>query len=179
MDRTSTAAGFTIRRLHPGDVDALYDLASKNEIFYQYHPPFITRERLLEDMEALPPGRTAEDKFFLGFFEGCRLAAVMDLILGYPEEGAAWIGWFMVERELQGRGVGTEIIQSCEAYLAKRGYGSLRLAIDQGNPQSRAFWTKNGFVQNGKEIPNEVSAYIPMKKELQMEAEMPRETCMT
>ena len=37
------------------DVDTIYDMMSKNEIFYQYHPPFVTKESVVEDMEALIP----------------------------------------------------------------------------------------------------------------------------
>ena len=102
-------------------------------------------ESILEDLSALPPGKQAADKFYLGFFMGDRLAAVMDLILDYPERGIAFLGFFMMEPSLQGCGAGSAIIQECLAYLASMGFRKARLAIDRGNPQSREFWTKNGF----------------------------------
>lgn len=90
----------------------------------------------------------------------------MDLILDYPQEKSAYIGFFMMVPDFQGRGVGSEIIGTCAAYLAKQGYQKLGLAIDKGNPQSDAFWTKNGFTQTGAEIPNDFSAYLPMERML-------------
>jgi RimJ/RimL family protein N-acetyltransferase len=69
----------------------------------------------------------------------------MDLIVDFPEEKVAYIGFFMVEAELQGKGIGTEVITDCMEYLKELGYQKVRLAIDEGNPQSHAFWRKNLF----------------------------------
>ena len=154
---------YTVRYLTLDDVDIIYNLSAKNKLFYKYHPPFVSRESILEDMDALPPGKEAKDKFYIGFFEKENLAAVMDLILDYPKEKVAFLGLFMMEQEYQGKGVGTEIIQECIRYLGELGYSKIRLAIDKGNPQSEAFWTKNGFTKTGEEYPNEVSVYLPME----------------
>ena len=69
----------------------------------------------------------------------------MDLIDGYPEPEIAFIGFFMMNKDLQGQGIGTAIIRETEAYLKATGKTSIRLAIDKGNPQSTYFWKKNGF----------------------------------
>lgn len=90
----------------------------------------------------------------------------MDLILDYPREQMAFIGFFMMNMDHQGRGVGTHIIGECAAYLAELGCRRLQLGIDKGNPQSEAFWTKNGFLKTGREIPNEFSAYLYMERAL-------------
>lgn len=60
----------TVRKLHVTDVDLIYNLCADNQLFYQYHPPFVTRESILQDMEALPPGKNASDKFYVGFLMG-------------------------------------------------------------------------------------------------------------
>ena len=49
---------FYVRRLHENDVDMIYDLSCENKLFYQYHPPFVTKESILEDMSTLPPGKS-------------------------------------------------------------------------------------------------------------------------
>ena len=51
----------TVRKLHVADADLIYNLCADNQLFYQYHPPFVTRESILQDMEALPPGKNASD----------------------------------------------------------------------------------------------------------------------
>lgn len=92
-------------------------MLSKNTLYYEHCPPFVSRQSILEDMERLPPGKERKDKYYIGFYQAGRLIAVMDLIDGYPEAEIAYIGFFMTERSLQGNGIGTE-----------------------------HFWLKNGFV---------------------------------
>jgi len=169
MTETGTqglCAGFRVRRLEEGDVDRIFDLCRGNELFYRYHPPFTTKKDILEDLHALPPGKGYKDKFYLGFFDGDTLVAVMDLILDYPAGGTAFLGFFMVDAGAQGKGLGSRIFQDCAASLAGRGFRKLRLAIDRGNPQSEYFWTKNGFVKTGEEYPNGISSYLAMERVL-------------
>lgn len=166
MEIQEMTARFAARYLNRGDVDAVYALSRKNKLFYQYHPPFVTKQSILEDMAALPPGKEEKDKHYFGFFDGSHLAAVMDLVLDYPQKGTAYIGLFMVEQSEQGKGTGSELIRGCAACLARWGYRRLRLAVDKGNPQSEAFWTKNGFIKTGEEVPNGALAYLPMERVL-------------
>lgn len=166
MELNKLSTQYHVRFLEKEDVEIIYALCSGNELFYRYHPPFVTRERILEDMQLLPPDKEEKDKFYIGFFEGSGLVAVMDLILAYPREEVAYIGFFMMNKEYQGKGIGTQIISECAKYLAGLQFEKIRLAIDQGNPQSKAFWMKNGFLKTGKEVPNDVSAYIPLERVL-------------
>ena len=158
---------YTARRLTAADAEALLALCRGNALFYRYHPPAATRESLLQDMTALPPGKTAADKYYVGFFAEERLIAVLDLILRYPEEQTALIGFFMVEAGAQGHGVGSRLIGKILRRLQDHGVRRVRLAVDRGNPQSMAFWSKNGFERTGEEIPNGFSAYLPMERPLQ------------
>lgn len=137
---------FDVRRLNTEDIELIYDLSCKNEIFYQYHPPLVTRESIQEDMRALPPGKDYQDKYYIGFFENETLAAVMDLILAYPAKDIAFIGLFMMDIEYQNKGLGSKIISECAKCLKALGFHKIRLGVDKGNPQSNAFWKKNGFV---------------------------------
>ncbi|MFR8088621.1 MAG: GNAT family N-acetyltransferase [Lachnospirales bacterium] len=141
---------FHVRKLGTEDVERIYDLCCENKIFYQFHPPLVTRESILEDMHALPPGKDYNDKFYIGFFENKILVAIMDLILDYPEKGIAYIGLFMMNLGYQNKGVGSEIIKECSIYLKKIGCRIIRLGVDRSNPQSHAFWKKNGFITIGE-----------------------------
>lgn len=145
MDISKLSARYAVRRLTEDDVDMIYDLSSVNSIYYRYHPPFVTRESILEDMAALPTGKGYDDKYYIGFFDGAVLVAVMDLILDYHEAGVAFIGFFMTDVKYQGNGIGSGIISDTAAYLKSLGYVEIRLGVDKGNSQSFAFWTKNKF----------------------------------
>lgn len=160
MEIQALSNTFAVRRLGAADVEPVYALSRENRLYYQYHPPFVTRESIREDMEALPEGKTAEDKYYVGFFKEERLVAVMDLILAYPAEETAFIGLFMMHMAYQGRGIGSGIIRECKACLRALGYRKLRLGVDRGNPQSSAFWRKNGFTPVGE------GRYLCMETEL-------------
>ena len=71
--------------------------------------------------------------------------AILDLIDGYPDSDTGFIGFFMMNRQLQGRQIGTRIIQELCLYLKETGLKRVLLGIDKENPQSNAFWAKNGF----------------------------------
>lgn len=157
---------YAVRPLTAGDVDKILALCAENEQFYRYHPPMATRESILADMTALPPGTGAENKHYLGFFDGDALIAVLDLIEHYPQQNTAYIGFFMTKKERQGCGLGTSLIGKLLDELRKEKFCRVRLAIDRGNPQSKAFWEKNGFALTGEEFPHDDSAYLPMEHAL-------------
>lgn len=145
---------YNVRRLTTADIDKIYAVAVENPMFYQYCPPNVTRESILDDMKALPPGMTCDDKYYVGYFDGEKLVAVMDLILGYPNEETAFIGLFMMDKGSQGQGIGSAIVEECFTFLGSRGYRFIRLGFAKGNPQSEAFWRKNGFARTGVETDN-------------------------
>ena len=145
MDLEALSKRFFVRALETEDVDIIYDLCSKNKLFYEFHQPFVTRESILDDRNALPPGKSKEDKAYIGLFDGDTLVAVMDLILGYPTEEIVWIGFFMMDTAYQNQGIGTQIIQEAVEAMRNAGYWEIRLGIDYGNPQSFTFWSKNKF----------------------------------
>lgn len=97
MEINNLSDTWNVRKLDREDIELIYDLMKDNTIFYQYHPPFVTRESILEDMEALPPGKEYDDKYYIGFFQDNSLVAIMDLILDYPTENIAFIGLFIRE----------------------------------------------------------------------------------
>lgn len=157
---------YTVRDLLPTDADTVYEALKNNTIFYKYHPPMVTVESILEDMEALPPDKGYEDKHYIGFFCENTLLAVMDLIEHYPQHGTALLGFFAMNANLQGQGIGTAIISDSVAYLSQLGFGKVRLGIDKGNPQSEAFWLKNGFTFTGEEYESDGSTILVMERTL-------------
>ena len=136
---------YDVRTLNIKDVDTIYDMSCKNEIYYKYHPPFVTKESIAEDMKALPPNKNYNDKYYIGFFDGDSLVANMDLILGYPTDEIAFIGLFMTNIHYQNKGIGSNIIGDVCNYLKQSGYKKIHIGVDKGNPQSNSFWQKNGF----------------------------------
>ena len=136
---------YTIRRLTDADVPMLYAWMLRNDQYFQYCGGGTTPERVRQDLTLCPPGTTPAQKHYVGFFNADTLVAVMDLIDGYPDADTAFIGFFMMNKDLQGQETGTAIVRDVLAALRALGYTAVRLGIDKENPQSNHFWRKNGF----------------------------------
>lgn len=145
IDVSKLSSHYSVRVLEIFDVDEILGICKQNALFYEYTEARPTREQILDDMKTTPSGIDLSEKCFFGFFEKQNLIAVMDLIDGYPKPEMAYIGFFMMNLQYQGKGIGTEIIGETADYLRMIGKIAIRLSIDKGNPQSAYFWQKNGF----------------------------------
>ena len=166
MDIQKLIARFEVRKLKESDIHAVYKVMQDNPLYFQHCPPMATEQSILDDMKALPPRTTYDDKYYIGFFEEDNLVAVMDLILHFPNRETAFIGFFMLNKKVQGKGLGTEIIKECSETLKEEGYQYIRLGFVKGNPQSEAFWMKNGFIKTGVEDVQERYTVVILQKEL-------------
>ncbi|MCH5199682.1 MAG: GNAT family N-acetyltransferase [Oscillospiraceae bacterium] len=166
MELYHLSAEYFVRKLNNDDINIIYNVCMGNTLFYRFHPPLATKESIMEDMQALPPDKGYDDKFYIGFFKSDKLVALMDFIRDYPEEKVIFIGFFMVDQEYHGKGVGTRIIDECCFYWKSIGYQRVRLGIDKGNPQSSAFWRKNNFVKTSENRSNKAYDYVLMERAL-------------
>ena len=149
MDITKFSNQFQVSRLDQNDIEAVFALCSRNSLYYHYCPPSVTRQSIIEDMKALPPDKDLADKYYLGYFSGKKLIAVMDFIASFPEETTAFIGFFMTDVSVQKKGIGSSIIDELCACLPDAGFIRIRLGWVKGNPQAEHFWHKNGFAETG------------------------------
>jgi RimJ/RimL family protein N-acetyltransferase/predicted kinase len=157
---------YNVRKITEEDIPSVYRLMCGNPQYFHYCPPKPSEETVREDMQALPQHMTEEDKYYLGFFQKDDLTAVMDLIIGYPDEDTAFIGFFMMDRALQGKGEGSKMIAESLQYLSSLGFKRAMLGRVKGNPQPEAFWEKNQFVPTGTEIVQESYTVVAMEREL-------------
>ena len=157
---------FDVKGLQESDADKVYQLELANPQYFVYCPPVPSVSSVIDDMHALPAGKTAEDKYYVGFYAGKNLVAIMDLIMCYPNDHTAFIGLFMVDNAYQGRGVGSAIIKDCLSCLQENGVSLIRLGYMKGNEQSRNFWLKNMFVETGEERINDRGKVIMMERKL-------------
>ena len=166
MEIKNLSKSFVVRKLTEENLDEMLALCEKNTLFYKHCPPPPTKENLREDLYALPPNKTMADKFFVGFYDKNALVAICDIIKGYPNEDTIFIGLLMLDYALQGKGVGTQIVKELFDYFKEQGFKSIELSYIKGNPQSKAFWHKNGFVETGREVEMEHYTKVCMIKHL-------------
>ena len=111
IDIQSFSATYRVRRLNEEDIPAVVSVCLENPQFYAYTSARPEEKQVLSDLYACPPGKELKDKYYCGFFLDEALCAVIDVIDGYPDEHTAFIGFFMLRKDLQGRGEGTRIIK--------------------------------------------------------------------
>lgn len=148
---------YQVRCLTEADVPLVVELCEKNTHFYEHCPPFVTEDTVREDMKALPRNKTMKDKYYVGYFDGGDLIAVVDLIDACPDESTIFIGFFMLTVSVQGRGIGTKIACELMEHARSLGYARIRLGWVKGNEESEGFWRKNGFSETG--ISYETNGY--------------------
>lgn len=167
MDYAKFSTRYQVRQLDETDIPAILALCEKNPQYYEHCPPFVMPQTIREDMQALPPRKTMADKYYLGHFDDAgRLVAVMDFIDHCPNAETAFIGFYMVERSLQGRGIGSQIVEELFEYLTSLDYQNVRLGYVNGNKQSESFWKKNQFVDTGMRNHTEDYEVVIMNRKL-------------
>ena len=136
---------YDVRKLQKNDIDQIYNLCIKNHLYYQYCPPYVTKKSIESDMMTLPDNVDIKDKYYVGYFKNEKLIAVLDLIDGYPKKDIVFIGFFMMDINVQKSGMGSVIVKELIDYLTTLEYKEVRLGWINGNLQAEHFWIKNGF----------------------------------
>lgn len=158
---------YSVRKFTEIDITDIYNLAKTNPTYYKYMKTEPTYENLKDVFNALPPNKTMSDKFFLGFYNHEeRLVAILDLILNYPNNQTAFIGWFMMNKNFQHKGIGTKIITDICYYLKKSDFLFIRLGYIKGNNESKCFWNKNKFTFTGIETQDVNYSIVVMERKL-------------
>ncbi|MBQ7916031.1 MAG: GNAT family N-acetyltransferase [Firmicutes bacterium] len=155
---------FTVKKLTENDVPEMLKLCQGNPLYYKHMKICPTSENLKESMTALPSGKREADKYFVGFYDGNQLAAILDLILHFPNPQTAFIGWFIIAKEYQHQGTGSALVEEILSKLKHNNFSKVRLGYIKTNPQSRRFWEKNGFTPTGVESREEQYTVVIMEK---------------
>jgi len=164
---------YKVRLLTLEDAQTVLKVENGNPQYYLYCPPAPSVQGFMDDLTALPPNKTLEDKYFFGYFDAtsresteAELVAIVDLITAYTNAKTAFIGFFMMNEKYQGKGEGSRIIHELLGKLLEAGFEYVRLGYMKGNEQSRTFWEKNGFMPTGVETDNGQGTVVVMQRKL-------------
>jgi ribosomal protein S18 acetylase RimI-like enzyme len=141
----------TIRLIAPHDAVQLQSLLESDPGYFeivQGAPPGPAEAQSL--VTALPEGKDYGDKFVYVVFDrqGAResaLAAAIDLIRGYPENGVWYLGLLFVAPSARNVGLGTRLLDAACAHVKREGGHALRLGAVRGNVRARALYERNEF----------------------------------
>jgi len=155
LDIQSLGTSYDVRNITAADIADVVSLARSNRRYYRALGIRPSRSRLTEivsNVSAEANSHEGAEAHFVGFYdEEDDLVAVLDLICGYPEADDAYIGWFMVDADLQGQGVGSSIFADVRASMKAQGYDRLELKCPKVSDSAREFWESQGFSLTGSE----------------------------
>ena len=140
-----------LRPLEEGDLPLVFALYQRNTFFNSVAleaPP--TLESCREDLAALPPGREPRHKLFLGLFQGEVLAAVLDLVEGYPGEGTLYIGLLELEAPFHRQGLGTRLVRALKPPPKRPGFPPCAWGVMSATPRAWPFGTPWGLRRRGR-----------------------------
>lgn len=166
FDKKNISSKYEVTELGEKDIQLIYELELGNPVYFEHMKEEVKEQSIRDDMAALPPNTTEEDKFYVGLWENKKLVAVIDLIFGYPNKDTAYIGFFMMNALYQGKNIGTSIINELKEEVKKYGFSYIQLGYIKGNNQSRSFWLKNNFAELPGESKREKYEIISMRLEL-------------
>ena len=139
------------RRLHPTDPADVRDLQRILEAAPSYsrlvegRDPPATAGR--DELAALPPGKTHDDKFTFAIEHDGQLIGCADLMRGHPDPNTAYLGLLLFAETFQGQGHGVAALVYLETLAASWGCTAMRLAVIATNLHALQFWQRQGFVE--------------------------------
>ena len=166
IEPASLSRRYRVADAAQADFGEVYRLFCSEKHYFEYFSLPMSEEQLRRDMTLLPDGCTEDQKYFLAYYDGGTMIALLDLIDGYPTDRTCYIGLFMVDADHARRGIGTAIITELCAALDALGYEALRLAYGKDYRQAVHFWTKNGFIPQREAELEEYGALIVAERAL-------------
>ncbi len=123
-----------------------------------------------ELLTALPPGKTSEDKFAIGFFDAPgHLVGLLDVIRDYPQAREWYLGLLLFGPSSRGKRLGERVVRRLEEWVRAEGGTAIHLIVTEENPGAIRFWRRMGFEVRGpgkQVLRDRESVFLRMTREL-------------
>ena len=142
------AAGrLRLRRLSPADTAGVQALCQRCADYFLLHEGTPPGPSAAGDIfEALPPGKSAADKFVFGVESAGGLKGIVDLVRDFPETGTWMLGLLLLEPSERGRGTGKAVHKALASWAAGCGAAAFRIGVVEENARGRRFWSSLGYL---------------------------------
>ena len=128
-----------------------YEIYQSNQAFFQLvQGADTTPEKSIQDITALPPHCTPDQKLYIRISQNSQPLAVLDIIEKFPTPDCFWIGLLLVHRQHQGSNIGSQITQAILSAAKTAGYKKAQLGVVDSNKKGVHFWQKLGFIKTGQ-----------------------------
>jgi len=109
-----------------------------------------TKDGCLANITSVPPGFDIINKYYIGFWKKEQCVAVMDFLLGYPNQDCVYIGLLLIHKKEQQKRLGRRIVEILVWVSKNAGFKHIHLAVLSGNEKALSFWERMGFEQAGQ-----------------------------
>jgi ribosomal protein S18 acetylase RimI-like enzyme len=149
------------------ELQVLLERCEAFEILVTGHPPdpHAADDLLVE----VPPDHPLRDKLVLGVWTDQGLTAAIDLLRHFPDDRIWYLGLLLVAPEARDQGLGRRIVEALCAWITAEGGRSIRLAVQEQNPDALRFWARMGFVPIGtavQELKDRTNTVTRMERRL-------------
>ncbi len=139
--------GYSLRVLSQEDIpqlQAFYERCADYSLLVDgYLPRPDAAVSLLMDH---PPDRTVEDKLLIGIYLPPQtLVGILDAVKDYPEQGAWWIGLFLIDPAYRNQGLGRKVVSAFKVWLVTQNAEGILLGVVEVNEKAFKFWQSLGF----------------------------------
>lgn len=114
-------------------------------------PP--ARDAAARDLSELPPGCAPESRHIFAVLAGDEVVGVSDVLRGYPDPSAAFLGLLLIAENRQRLGLGSKAYRELEAVARGWEVARMRLAVVEANARAFGFWERQGFARTGETHP--------------------------
>jgi GNAT superfamily N-acetyltransferase len=141
-----------IARLGPADIPQIQRLFERCTDFFELvegAPP--GPDDAANELNSVAPGKTIDDTFNFGVFDGDRLVAFAGLARDFPKPSEWWLGLLVIDPAERGRGLGARIHQELVDWIAAQSGTTLWLAVQTNNEAAERFWRRMGFEERERQ----------------------------
>ena len=141
-------SGYTVRSMTEADTRELQSLFDADaDYFGMAHDRPAASDEVEQIRKALPPDKSRSDKFVhLIIGEHGRIAALTDVIRGYPEPHIWYLGFLYLAKSARGQGLGRRALRALYDWVRANGGTALRLGVVEANAHARHLYATEGFV---------------------------------
>ena len=173
LDLQTLSSEYTVKAIREAQIEGVYRLYRNNRRWYREAGVKPYLRDLTDVITDLPQGAEPDNKYFAGFYSideatnEERLTAILDLTLDYPVEKEVFIGWFMVDAEKQGLGIGSKILADICTSLQIQEFKAVAVGIRRRNTDAASFWYNNGFAESEQShVYSSDAEILVLRKEL-------------
>jgi len=130
--------------------------------------------KCLTDGDLPPMDSASKEKYCLKSIylkESNNIIGFIDIYYGYPNLQTLWISIFVLDRNIQNKGFGQEVIEALTKDAIDTNYNKIGLAVQLKNWKALRFWTKAGFskvigIYGDKDFGQDTYALIGLEKDI-------------